>query len=162
MQVKTIGELVSSTTLSWGMRSGTYLEEYIRDVADIPKYTQLHKGATFYQEENEGIADQVRKGKHVYIDWKSNLLYIMRREHLKTETCDFALSFDEFMEEQVAIVSYSRHLDQNFRSLILNFNFLLFNLASSLQLTLPRSLQRRTNSTPSNGLNSTLDQGVSS
>lgn len=30
----------------------------------------------------------------------------MRREHLKTETCDFALSYDEFMEEQVAIVSY--------------------------------------------------------
>lgn len=106
MQVKTIGELVNSKTLTWGMRSGTYLEEYIRDVADLPKYNQLYKGATFYQEENERIANEVRIGKHVYIDWKSNLQYIMRREHLKTETCDFALSHDEFMEEQVSLVSF--------------------------------------------------------
>lgn len=86
------------------MRSGTYLEEYIREVTDVPKYTQLHKEAEFYNEENEEIADRVRQGKHVYIDWKSNLQYIMRREHLKTETCDFQMSYDEFMEEQVAIV----------------------------------------------------------
>lgn len=86
------------------MRSGTYLEEYIRDVADIPKYTTLYKGAQFYIDENEDVVDQVRKGKHVYIDWRSNLQYIMRREYLKTETCDFALSTDEFMEEQIAMV----------------------------------------------------------
>lgn len=86
------------------MRSGTYLEDYIRDVQDLPKYTALYKGATFYPDETEQVADMVRKGKHAYIDWKSNLQYIMRREYLKTETCDFALSMDEFMEEQIALV----------------------------------------------------------
>jgi ionotropic glutamate receptor len=86
------------------MRSGTYLEEYIRDNNELQKYTTLYHKATFYTEENEEIIDEVRRGTHVYIDWKSNLQYIMRREYLKTETCDFALSSDEFMEEQIAIV----------------------------------------------------------
>lgn len=86
------------------MRSGTYLEDCIRNVQDAPKYTALYKSATLYAEENEQIADEVRKGTHAYIDWRSNLQYIMRREHLKTETCDFALSSDEFMEEQISMI----------------------------------------------------------
>lgn len=43
-------------------------------------------------------------GKFVYIDWRSNLQYIMRREYLTSETCDFALSTEEFMEEQISMV----------------------------------------------------------
>ncbi|KAG5667976.1 hypothetical protein PVAND_015934 [Polypedilum vanderplanki] len=104
VQVKTVGELVRQSAMSWGMRSGTYFEDYIRDSNDIPKYETLYKGAKFHSDENPEIIDLVRQGKHVYIDWKSNLLYIMRREYLKTETCDFALSSDEFMEEQIAII----------------------------------------------------------
>lgn len=96
---------MSQNSLSWGMRSGTYLEEYIRDSQDLQKYTRLYKGGRFYLDENEHIIDDVRKGHHAYIDWRSNLQYIMRREYLSTGTCDFALSTDEFMDEQIAIVS---------------------------------------------------------
>lgn len=46
----------------------------------------------------------VRQGKFVHIDWRSNLQYIMRREYLRTDTCDFTLSTEQFMEEQIALV----------------------------------------------------------
>jgi glutamate receptor, ionotropic, invertebrate len=125
VSVKTVADLVANRgTLSWGMRSrfdffprktfflqifptgGTYLEDFIKDSDPerVPqKYQELYKRATFYDDENEDIIDDVRKGKHVYIDWRSNLRSIMRREFLNTETCDFALSTEEFMEEQIAL-----------------------------------------------------------
>jgi hypothetical protein len=37
------------------------------------------------------------------VDWRSNLQYIMRREYLKTDSCDFALSSENFMEEQISL-----------------------------------------------------------
>lgn len=102
--MKTVAELVNAKgSIKWGMRSGTYLEDYIKDT-DIKKYQTLYEGADFYQDENEEIIDQVRTGTHVYIDWRSNLQYIMRREYMKTETCDFAMSVEEFMEEQIAML----------------------------------------------------------
>jgi glutamate receptor, ionotropic, invertebrate len=82
------------------------LEDFIKDTdpEKVPeKYQELYKRASFYDDENENIIDDVRKGKHVYIDWRSNLRSIMRREFLNTETCDFALSTEEFMEEQIAL-----------------------------------------------------------
>lgn len=103
-QVKTVQELVNERgSMQWGMRGGTYLEDFIKDT-DSEKYQLLYQGAKFYPDENDEVIEKVRNGKHVYIDWRSNLLYIMRREHLKTETCDFALSTEEFMEEQIAMV----------------------------------------------------------
>lgn len=62
MQIKTVAELVAARgTVSWGMRSGTYLEEYIK-TTDMEKYQQLFDGATFYPDENEDIIDDVRTG----------------------------------------------------------------------------------------------------
>lgn len=120
VNVKTVGQLVSQSSLSWGMRSGTYLEEYIRETQDIPKYTKLFRGGKFYLDEDENIIDDVRKGHHAYIDWRSNLQYIMRREYLVTGTCDFTLSTDEFMDEQISIVSMAQYFCV-FSSIIFNF-----------------------------------------
>lgn len=104
IQIKTVANLVASSgTVTWGMRSGTYLEDYIKET-DSVKYQQLYSGASFYQDENDDVIDKVRKGSHVYIDWRSNLQYIMKREYLKYERCDFALSVEEFMEEQIAMI----------------------------------------------------------
>lgn len=103
MQVRTVSELVAdSHGKTWGMRAGTYLEDYIKET-DSKKYQKLFSKSVFHLDENEQIINDVRKGKHVYIDWRSNLQYIMRREYLKTDTCDFALSVEEFMEEQIAV-----------------------------------------------------------
>lgn len=48
-------------SMSWGMRSGTYLEEYIKET-DIEKYQHLFDGASFYSDENEEVIDDVRSG----------------------------------------------------------------------------------------------------
>jgi glutamate receptor, ionotropic, invertebrate len=64
----------------------------------------LYESAIFYSDENSFIINEVREGKQVHIDWRSNLKYIMRREFLSTDTCDFTLSAEEFMEEQIALV----------------------------------------------------------
>lgn len=55
----------------------------------------VHEGATYVADENDDIIEEVRQSKNVYIDWRSNLQYIMRREYLRTDTCDFALSSEE-------------------------------------------------------------------
>lgn len=102
-QIQTIQGLVEQGSVKWGMRGGTYLEDYIKNT-DSEKYQKLYEGAEFYTNENEKIVDEVRQGKTVYIDWRSNLLYIMRREYLRTDSCDFALSYEEFMEEQIGLV----------------------------------------------------------
>lgn len=103
-QVRTVAELVQARgKLQWGMRGGTYLEEFIKNT-DVEKYQILNEAAIFYHDENEDIIEDVRAGKHVYIDWRSNLQYIQRREFLKTDSCDFTLSSEEFMEEQIALV----------------------------------------------------------
>lgn len=103
-QVKTVAELVNAQdSIKWGMRSGTYLEDFIKDT-EVVKYQQLYAKATFHADENDGIIDDVRNGKYVYIDWRSNLRYIMRREYLRTEVCDLSLSTEEFMEEQISMV----------------------------------------------------------
>lgn len=95
---------VSQSAVSWGLRSGSYLEEYIKDT-DVAKYQYLYKGSKFYEGDIvDEIIEQVRSGHHVFIDWKSNLQYIMKTEYLKTDRCDFTYSTDEFMEEQIAIV----------------------------------------------------------
>lgn len=103
-QVKTVAELVHARgNIQWGMRAGTYLEEFIKNT-DVEKYKILNDGAIFYNDENEDIINDVRNGKHVHIDWRSNLQYIQRREYLKTDSCDFSLSVEEFMEEQIALL----------------------------------------------------------
>lgn len=103
-QVKTVAELVEARgKIQWGMRGGTYLEDFIKNT-EVEKYKILHEAAIFYQDENEDIIEDVRRGKHVHIDWRSNLQYIQRREYLKTDSCDFSLSMEEFMEEQIAMV----------------------------------------------------------
>ncbi|CAH2229802.1 jg5808 [Pararge aegeria aegeria] len=50
------------------------------------------------------ILNRVRKNRHALIDWKLRLRYLMRAETLKSDTCDFALSTEEFMDEQVAMI----------------------------------------------------------
>lgn len=35
---------------------------------------------------------RVRNGKHIVIDWETNLLHVMRREFFETDKCEFTLS----------------------------------------------------------------------
>lgn len=44
-----------------------------------------------YAHETSEIIENVRRGKHVYIDWKINLQYILKRDFLQTDRCDLGL-----------------------------------------------------------------------
>lgn len=93
----------AESTVTWGMRSGTFLELYLKH-SDSPKYKRLYEGATFYDRETSDIIQRVRGNRHVYIDWKSNLQFIMKREFLETDSCDFSLGAEDFLDEQIGLV----------------------------------------------------------
>jgi hypothetical protein len=64
---------------------------------DYPKYKSLLEGATIHEEQNDELVSKVRAGSHVFIEWKINLLNVMKREFIATNRCDFSLG--EFYEE---------------------------------------------------------------
>ena len=38
--------------------------------------------------ESETI-EKIRKGEHVYMDWKTNMLFLTKKQYMETGTCDF-------------------------------------------------------------------------
>lgn len=63
-QIKTIADLIDSQgSVKWGMRAGTYLEDYLK-TTDVEKYRELFDGSVFYPDENEEIIADVRAGKN--------------------------------------------------------------------------------------------------
>uniref|UniRef100_A0A336KK94 CSON009436 protein n=1 Tax=Culicoides sonorensis TaxID=179676 RepID=A0A336KK94_CULSO len=103
--ITTVGKLVKNDKgITWGMQTGTFLIEYLKET-DEHKYKTLYDNAMLFNEEiGEDVIDKVRHGKHIHIDWKTNLQYIMKREFLLTDSCDFVLVAEEFLEEQIAMV----------------------------------------------------------
>ncbi|XP_058458924.1 ionotropic receptor 93a [Malaya genurostris] len=101
--ITTISQLVKNQQgVSWSIRKGTFLEQFLLETDD-PKYVRLYNGAKFITEESDQIVRSIREGHHVHIDWRTNLNYLMKREFLKNDRCDFVLSMDEFLDEQIAL-----------------------------------------------------------
>lgn len=65
---------------------------------------QLYKGSQIIGELTDELVERIEAGQHVHIDWRNNLRYLMKRQFLRTDRCDFALSTDEFLDEQIALV----------------------------------------------------------
>ncbi|XP_028174055.1 ionotropic receptor 93a-like [Ostrinia furnacalis] len=109
--VTTIGELLENKlTYTWSIQKGSYLEMELKN-SDEPKYAALLKGAELSGAGAGGNLSswkkqliRIREQRHVIFDWKLRLSYLMRAEHMLTDTCDFALSAEEFMDEQLAMV----------------------------------------------------------
>lgn len=59
---------------------------------DIEKFVKLNDSTETHDNVSNGTISRVRSGKHIIIDWETNLLHIMRREYLKTDKCEFTLS----------------------------------------------------------------------
>lgn len=93
--------------MRWSMRTDTFLEQYLRQ-SSSDKYRRLYDGARFMARETPDIVERVRANREVYIDWKSNLQYIMKREFLATDSCDFSLGTEEFIDEQIGMVLSAR------------------------------------------------------
>lgn len=93
--VNTVHELINNKNgLTWGIRGNTYVEKYLRET-DIEKYMRLNESAAVYTQVTPDIIERVRTGKHIFIDWKSNLFHIMRKHYLEFDRCDFSLSMSD-------------------------------------------------------------------
>jgi len=52
---------------------------------------ELIKNAQHHEELSQSIIERVRSGKHAFIHRRTNLMYIMKNDFLKTNRCDFAI-----------------------------------------------------------------------
>lgn len=103
--ILTIEDLLTrKDKLTWSFPNSSVLEAYL-DNADEEKYKLLLKHSTQHNETEEMEAvKRVKEGKHVLIDWRSSLRFLMRRDLLLTGECHFSLSADEFMNEPIAMI----------------------------------------------------------
>ncbi|XP_068617506.1 ionotropic receptor 93a [Battus philenor] len=111
--VTTIKELLDNKDVyTWSINKGSYLEMELKN-SDEPKYVALLKGAEMKssrgnteRDRRSGISslERVRKQRHVIIDWKMRLSYIMREATVATDRCDFTVSAEEFIDEKVAMI----------------------------------------------------------
>ncbi|XP_037875093.2 ionotropic receptor 93a [Bombyx mori] len=111
--VTTISELLkNSDAYTWSVTKGSYLEMELKN-SEEPKYKRLIKEAELLKETGgiegtihaaRGTLDRVRGQRHLIFDWRLRLTYLMSADHIATETCDFALAVEDFMEEQVAMI----------------------------------------------------------
>ncbi|XP_032665741.1 LOW QUALITY PROTEIN: ionotropic receptor 93a-like [Odontomachus brunneus] len=103
--ILTVEELVAHKgKVTWGFPNGSFLEEYLKN-AEEEKYHTLWEYAEIYNETQEvEVLEKVKAGKHVIIDWRSTLRFLMRTDMLSTGGCSFSLSTAEFMDEPIAMI----------------------------------------------------------
>ncbi|XP_053999997.1 ionotropic receptor 93a [Hylaeus anthracinus] len=103
--ILTVEDLIErKDRLTWSFPNGSFLEVYLRN-ADEPKYHILLSHAQKHNDtEEEELIERVKEGKHVLIDWRSSLRFLMRKHLLLTGGCHFSMSTDEFLDEPIAMI----------------------------------------------------------
>ncbi|XP_068230877.1 ionotropic receptor 93a-like [Palaemon carinicauda] len=101
--VSTLDDLLKvKDEMSWGYMKGTVLETYFAEAEG--KFAKIGEYAEKEDPNNQmALYDRVRTTDHAYLEWKTNLLFIMKDEFKKTDTCDFSLGREEFYYENVAL-----------------------------------------------------------
>ena len=77
---------------------------------EYPKYKALFEGATVHEEQDAKLVSRVRSGSHIFIEWKLNLLKLMKQEFLSTNSCDFSLGESCFFLD-----TYQQHFNSRQR-----------------------------------------------
>ncbi|EZA54910.1 ObirIr93a [Ooceraea biroi] len=103
--ILTVEDLIAHKhRLTWGFPNGSFLEQYLKN-AEEEKYHIMFERAIIHNASQElEVIESVKAGKHVLIDWRSTLRFLMRTDMLSTEGCSFSLSTDEFMDEPIAMI----------------------------------------------------------
>lgn len=53
---------------------------------------RLNESAETHDGISNATIQRIRNGKHIIIDWETNLLHVMHKEFLETDKCEFTLS----------------------------------------------------------------------
>ncbi|XP_025158343.1 ionotropic receptor 93a-like [Harpegnathos saltator] len=103
--ILTVDDLIAHKgRVTWGFPNGSFLEEYLKN-AEEEKYHIMWERSEIYNSTQEvEVIEKVKTGKHVLIDWRSTLRFLMRNDLLSTGGCSFSLSTDEFMDEPIAMI----------------------------------------------------------
>ncbi|EEB18389.1 glutamate receptor delta-1 subunit precursor, putative [Pediculus humanus corporis] len=118
--INTIQELLlRKNSLNWGFVRGSPVDLRLKNNVD-PKYKELYDNAQLYRKLESETIEKIRKGEHVYMDWKTNMLFLTKKQYVETGTCDFTFGTEEFLEEQLAMViaqgnPYLPRIDQEIR-----------------------------------------------
>lgn len=90
--------------LTWSLPTQSYLLNVLGS-SNEPKFKRFLSGSERYNVTNDTESiSRVKEGKHVLVDWRTSLMFLMRRELLATGRCDFSLSAEEFVQEPLAMV----------------------------------------------------------
>jgi len=101
--INTLQDLLDNKhSLSWGILRGSALEDFLK-TSDDPKYRSLYEGAIFHDKADDGLVEMIRTQKHVYIEWKTNLQFLMKKDLQTANSCDFSLGKEEFFMQDVAL-----------------------------------------------------------
>ncbi|XP_018027085.1 ionotropic receptor 93a [Hyalella azteca] len=100
--VQTLDDLLAARySMSWGYVGGGALQDYFKGAEG--KFKEIGDLATIHDREDQILLDRIRYTDYAYIQWKVNLLVIMKEEFLRTDSCDFSLGREEFYSEHVAM-----------------------------------------------------------
>ncbi|EFX89958.1 hypothetical protein DAPPUDRAFT_309629 [Daphnia pulex] len=101
--INTLQDLIDNKgSLTWGILRGTALEDYLK-TSDEKMYRELYEGAILHDTADDVLLDMIRNQQHVYIEWKTNLQWLMKQDFMKTNSCDFSLGTENFFLQQVAL-----------------------------------------------------------
>lgn len=90
--INTVWQLLGQqSSYTWGFKANSYMERYLMET-ELPKFVRLNDTSFIHTQATDEVIDMVRNGRHVYIDWKTNLMHIMKRQFLRNDRCDFSLS----------------------------------------------------------------------
>lgn len=111
--INTLQDLIDNKgSLTWGILRGTALEDFLKvhlrffvlicrtanlhviwlcQTSDETLYRDLYEGAILHDLADDVLLDMIRNQKHVYIEWKTNLQWLMKQDFVKTNSCDFSL-----------------------------------------------------------------------
>ncbi|XP_076061279.1 ionotropic receptor 93a-like [Oratosquilla oratoria] len=100
--VNNLEDLVKSKdSMTWGYLGGTVLEEYFK-TAEEPKFAKVGEDAENHEALDDSLFYRIREEDHAYLEWKTNLLFLMKEQFLRTDRCDYSLGKEEFYHEFVA------------------------------------------------------------
>nr|XP_050869891.1 ionotropic receptor 93a isoform X5 [Vespula vulgaris] len=103
--ILTVDDLLAhKDKLTWGFPNGSFLEEYLQSSENEQYRLLLSRSERHNDTEEADIIRRVKDGKHVFIDWRSSLRFLMRKDLLSNGICHFSLSTEEFMDEPIAMI----------------------------------------------------------